>query len=124
MGMIDICCIACENWLTYWAATLIGTDLEPPFLDHNDLYHTIDSTPVGDIAWESFKLKYNRELPDDDIPAWMEAKHKVWFRDPRLLIHNILTNADFNSEIDISPFQEYDVDDNHQYQNFMSGNWA
>lgn len=113
-----------DQLLNIWAATLVGTDLEPPFLDHNDLYHTIDSTPVGDIAWESFKLKYDGELPDDDIPAWMEAKHEVWFRDPRLLVRNILANADFNGEIDISPFQEYDADDNHRYQNFMSGNWA
>jgi len=113
-----------DQLLNIWAATLVGTDLEPPFLDHKDLYRTIDSTPVGDITWESFKLKYNGELPDDDIPAWMEAEHEVWFRDPRLLIHNILANADFNGEIDISPFQEYDADDNHRYQNFMSGNWA
>jgi hypothetical protein len=33
-------------------------------------------------------------------------------------------NADFNGEIDISPFQEYDADNNHRYQNFMSGNWV
>ena len=43
----------------------------------------------------------------------MEAEHEVWFRDPRLLVHNILANAEFNGEIDISPFQEYDADDNH-----------
>jgi len=39
-----------DQLLNIWAATLVGTDLEPPFLDHKDLYHTIDSTPVGDIA--------------------------------------------------------------------------
>ena len=54
----------------------------------------------------------------------MEAKHAIWFRDPHLLIRNILANADFNGEIDISPFQEYDANDNHRYQIFMSGNWA
>lgn len=63
--------------LNIWATTLIRTNSKPPFLDHNDLYCTIDSTPVGDIMWELFKLKYNGDLPDDDIPTWMEAKHKV-----------------------------------------------
>ncbi len=113
-----------DQLLNIWAATLVGTDLEPPFLDHSDLYCTIDSTPLGDIKWESFTLKYQGELPDGDIPPWMETKHEVWFRDPRILVHNLLANADFDHKIDISPFQEYDANDNHRYQNFMSGNWA
>src|SRR5882672_5355941 len=54
----------------------------------------------------------------------METKHEVWFRDPCILVHNLLANADFDHKIDISPFQEYDANDNHRYQNFMSGNWA
>jgi hypothetical protein len=113
-----------DQLLNIWAATLVGTDLEPPFVNHNDLYCTIDSTPLGDIKWESFTLSYTGELPDGDIPPWMKTKHEVWFRNPRLLVHNLLMNADFDGEIDISPFQEYDADNNHRYQNFMSGNWA
>ena len=113
-----------DQLLNIWAATLIGTDLKPPFLNHNDLYCTIDSTPLGNVKWESFTLNYTGELPDGDIPPWMENKHKVWFHDPCLLVHNLLTNTDFDGKTDISPFQEYDANNNHQYKNFMSSNWA
>jgi len=54
----------------------------------------------------------------------MEAEHEAWIHDPRLLVHNILVNADFNGEINISPFQKYDADDNHWYRNFMTSNWT
>ena len=113
-----------DQLLNIWAATLVGSDLKPPFLNHNDLYSTIDLTPLGDVQWESFTLSYIGEPPDGDLLPWMEAKHEVWFRDLRLLVHNLLANADFAGEIDTSPFQEYDAENNHRYQDFMSGNWA
>ncbi|KAF8479865.1 hypothetical protein JB92DRAFT_2837755 [Gautieria morchelliformis] len=46
------------------------------------MYDTIDSTPLGDISWESFSLQYNGEIPADNVPSWMEADYDVWFRDP------------------------------------------
>ena len=113
-----------DHLLNIWAATLVGTDREPPFLDHNDLYCTIDSTPLGDVKWESFTLSYSGEPPDGEVLPWMKTKHEVWFRDPRLLVHNLLANTDFAGEIDTTPYQEYDADNNHRYQNFMSGNWS
>ena len=54
----------------------------------------------------------------------MTAEHTVWFRDPHLLVQNILSNSDFKDTFDPSPYQEYDAKNNHQYHNFMSGNWA
>ncbi|KAF8528622.1 hypothetical protein JB92DRAFT_3081421 [Gautieria morchelliformis] len=36
------------------------------------MYDTIDSTPLGDISWESFSLQYNGEIPADNVPSWME----------------------------------------------------
>ena len=54
----------------------------------------------------------------------MTAKHTVWFRDPRLLVRNILSNPDFKDTFDASPYQEHNTDGNHQYHDFMLGNWA
>ena len=54
----------------------------------------------------------------------MDGEYKVWFRNPRTLIHNILSNPDFDGEFDYAPVQEYDVKGNHWFENFMSGNWA
>jgi len=54
----------------------------------------------------------------------MMAQHEVWFWDPLMLVHNMLSNPDFKDEFDYAPFQEYDGPDNHWFQDFMSGNWA
>lgn len=115
-----------DKLLNIWAATLISHGENPPFVDHEELYATIDSTPLGDVSWETFSVKYNGELPEAqaDIPSWMMSEHDVWFRDPRALVHHLLSNPDFDKEFDYAPFQEHDSEGNHRYQNFMSGNWA
>lgn len=97
-----------------------------PFSNATDLYKVIDATPLGGTAWESFSLQYNGDhLQDvDDVPSWMSAEYDVWFRDPRTLVHNILSNPDFKDDFDYAPFQERTSDGVHRFQNFMSGNWA
>ncbi|KAG0695647.1 hypothetical protein DFH29DRAFT_984904 [Suillus ampliporus] len=54
-----------------------------------DLYETINLTPLGDVTWETFSMSYNG--------------YDMWFRDPRLLVHHMLSNSDFATET------EYDV---------------
>ncbi|OAX33018.1 hypothetical protein K503DRAFT_794615 [Rhizopogon vinicolor AM-OR11-026] len=92
--------------LNLWAATLAPHD-ELSFRNHTDLYNTIDSTPLADAT-----------------PPWMEAQYEAWFRDPRQLVKNLLSNPNFEDEFDYSHFHEYDADDNHCFQDFMSGDWA
>jgi hypothetical protein len=107
-----------------WAASLAVRGGVPPFSSHTDMYSAIDSTPIGDVSWESFTMQYNGVQPEADVPSWMTAEYDVWFRDPRLLVHNMLSNPDFNGEFDYAPFQEYDADGAHRYQDFMSGDWS
>jgi hypothetical protein len=110
-----------------WAASLAAHGDTPPFTNHTDMYDTIDSTPLGDVPWQSFSSQYNGILPDDldDIPSWMKSEYDVWFRDPQLLVHNIISNPDFKDEFDYAPLQEYSVSDGaHQFQDFMSGDWC
>ena len=45
-----------DTLTSLWAATLLPHDDTPPFADHNDLYETIDSTPIGDVPWQSFSF--------------------------------------------------------------------
>src|SRR6202789_2428935 len=45
--------------LNLWAVSLAVHNDEPPFSNTTDLYKTIDSSPLGDVAWESFSLQYN-----------------------------------------------------------------
>jgi len=39
-----------------WGASLFESGHLPPFVDHKDLYKTIDEAKVGDISWENFKV--------------------------------------------------------------------
>ncbi|KAF8488764.1 hypothetical protein F5888DRAFT_1796301 [Russula emetica] len=113
-----------DTLLNLWAASLLGHGDEPPFSNHTKLYDTIDSTPLGDVPWEAFNLKYGDTLPENEVPAWMTSEYVVWFRDPHFVIRNVLSNPDFEGEFDYAPYQEYDVSGNHRFQDFMSGNWA
>ena len=69
-------------------------------------------------------MQYNGTQPPGDIPLWMQAEYDVWFRDPRTLVHDLLSNPDFKSDFDYAPFQERTADGVHRFQDFMSGNWA
>ncbi|KAG1735575.1 uncharacterized protein EDB91DRAFT_1238202 [Suillus paluster] len=92
-----------------WAASLAAHGETPPFTNHVEMYNVIDSTPLGDVAWQSFTSEYNGTLPED----------------PRILVHNILSNPDFKGEFDYTPLQEYDTSNGaHRFQDFMSGDWC
>ena len=110
--------------LNLWAASLAAHGEAPPFASHVDMYSTIDATPIGDVAWDSFSSRYNGAKPAGEMPSWMTAEYEVWFRDPRLLVHNILSNPDFKNEFDYMPVQEYSAEGVHRFQNFMSGDWC
>lgn len=111
-----------DELLTIFAATSVANGTTPPFVNHKEMYDTIDDIPLGDAPWDHFDLHYQGEVTEDS-PSWMTADHTVWFRDPRTLVHNILANPDFEGEIDYAPFQEHEGT-NHRYEDLMSGNWA
>jgi hypothetical protein len=119
MSSGDINCL-----LAFWAASLTIHNDEPPFANASRLYKTIDSTPLGNVPWESFSLQYNRTQPEVDVPSWMEADYDVWFQNPRTLVHNILSNPDFKSDFDFAPLQERTANGTHRFCDLMSGNWA
>ena len=119
---IDILC-------TLWAASLDDFDADPPFSGHCDLYRSIDTIPVGGVPWQSAAFVYDGPRPGPDtgsveIPKWMEKEYEIWFRDPRLLFKNMLTNRDFHGSFDYAPFRQYDDKGNRRYEHLMSGDWA
>lgn len=107
-----------------WAATLLKHYDTPPFASCSDLYNTIDSTPLGDVPWQSFSLTYQGELPGDTTPSWMTSEYDVWFRDPHTIVQNMIRNPDYNHYFDTAPVRVFDHDGSRKYQNFMSGDWA
>jgi hypothetical protein len=48
--------------LQLWAASLACHGDSPPFSNHQDLYDTIDATPIGGVSWQSATLMYNGPL--------------------------------------------------------------
>ncbi|KAJ6587718.1 hypothetical protein B0H10DRAFT_2333593 [Mycena sp. CBHHK59/15] len=98
---------AIDELMQNWAARPESVG-DPPFADHEDLYHTIDATEIGHVPWESFETK----------------AYTVHFRDPRKVVQNQLANPDFKSEMDFTPKQVFKADGSREYQDFMSGNWA
>ena len=110
--------------LDLWSASLFKHSDQPPFTSHWDLYDTINSTPLGDVPWVNFSVCYNGIHSEGNVPSWMDTGHKVWYCNPPILIHNILSNLDFDGEFDYAPLQEHDMHGNHRFKNFMSSNWA
>lgn len=111
-----------------WAASLAKHDDSPPFGGHRPLYETIDAIPLGDVPWDSITLNYkDKEMLPDDAPSWQKADYDVWYRDPRLIVQNMLANPDFKDEFDYTPVREFLPDKDGgglRHKNFMSGTWA
>lgn len=110
-----------------WEATLAPFDTPPPFTSSDDMYETIDSTPYGNLCWESFTVQYNlnKDPPSNKAPAaWKTAECDGWFRDPWKLIRNIIANRSFDNEFDYAAYQEYDYKGQHQFHDLFSGNWC
>ena len=112
-----------NDLLQIWAATL-PEDQDPPFINQKNLYDVIDAIEVGDTPWNSFSVSFNGEIPEGDKTPWKHAQYDVWYRDPRLILHNQLANTDFATEIDFAAKEVTDESDTQRYTDFMSGNWA
>jgi hypothetical protein len=113
-----------DTLMDLWAASLLQHNDNPPFTNVKDLRDAIDAIDLGHVSWESFTIKYSGELPQTTtVPEWMKTSYEVWYRDPLEVVHNMLSNPDFNDQFNYSPFQEFE-DDKRKWSNLMSGNWA
>ncbi|KAG2068101.1 hypothetical protein BDR04DRAFT_1158333 [Suillus decipiens] len=114
-----------DQLLDLWVSTLTKHNNNPPFADHCDLYHVIDSLPFGDVPWQCFTVAYNgKRLTDKDRP-WMDGEYKVWFCDPHEVVHNMLTNLTYANEMDYCQYRKYSTEgDKRQWKDFLSGNWV
>lgn len=114
-----------DRLLDLWASSIAKHNDVPPLADHRDLYNVIDSSPFGDVKWQSFSLYYTDEQPEDNPPPWMDQQYEVWYCDPREVVHNMLANPTFTDEMDFCPYREYSTEtDERQWKIFMSSDWA
>ncbi|KAG1887392.1 hypothetical protein F4604DRAFT_1877785 [Suillus subluteus] len=95
------------------------------FTDHHDIYRTINNTPLGDVKWRSFLVKYTGDIPNEGPIPWMTKSYDVWFHDPHQVVQNMLANPDYAAEVDLRPYRKFATEmDEPQWQDFMSGDWA
>ena len=95
-----------------------------PFANGEELLHQIDRIKLGHILWQSFTAAYTGDQPvGPDCPVWMREKYKVWFHNPREIVHNILGNPEFSNGIDYIPDHDF-INGELRRCEFMSGNWA
>ena len=107
-----------------WHASLARHGDSAPFRDHQDLYSTIDATPIGGVLWESFNITYNGPAPESNAPAWMNQSFEVYFQDPCPLFVEMLGTPSFTNNFDYMPYREFEVNGTRRYQHFMSGDWV
>ncbi|KAI0071438.1 hypothetical protein K474DRAFT_1687078 [Panus rudis PR-1116 ss-1] len=114
-----------DELLDMWAETLLPYDAHPPFADHQELLSLIDEIEHGDAPWQSFSVRYTGDIPEGpNPPSWMLQEYEVWYRDPRVVAHNMLRNLAFKDKFDYIPYREYDGNGRRRLQNVMSANWS
>lgn len=113
-----------DELLRLWTAGTAPLGGVSPFASHTDLYSTIDAIPIGGVPWQTFSVSYSGPQPKSNVPPWMEQSYEVYFRDPRELFVDMLTNPTFANNFDYTPVQIFDINGSRRYENFMSGDWA
>ena len=87
------------------------------------MYTTIDSSVLGDVPWQCMVTQVPEDV-DEREASWMRTSYEVWFRDPDIVVLNMLRNTDFDGQFDMCPYIELDEEGNRQWSNVMSGNIA
>ena len=104
-----------------WASTT--PDHHAPFENHQDMLAAIDSIQDGDAPWHNFTAKYSGIHPPANPPDWMVKEYTVYYRDPLVVIRNMISNPNFNGQFDYSPFEEFEGN-LRQRSDVMSGDWV
>lgn len=113
-----------DSLFAIWNSTFLaaGYESKAPFTNHRDLLRTIDSIDVGDVPWESFKVRYSGEIPPDP-PKWMTDEHWVYCRNFNSIVRSQLANKEFDGHIDYRAYKEFGVDGLRRFGNYFSGDF-
>jgi hypothetical protein len=87
------------------------------------MYSAIDATKHGDAPWKCFTTSFDGPT-SSTAPSWKLTQYEVWYRDPDVVLQNLLDNADFNGQVDYSAYVELGKDGKRRWSDFMSGNFS
>ncbi|KAI9434179.1 hypothetical protein H4582DRAFT_2081203 [Lactarius indigo] len=109
--------------LEIWAQSLAEANQPAPFKSHEHMHAKIDASVLGDVPWQCFVVNLSADV-DDHSPEWMRASYEVWYRDPDVVVTNMLSNPDFAGQFDLRPYINLDARGKRRWSNVMSGNIA
>jgi hypothetical protein len=113
-----------DTLMSIWGLDMAQFDHDSPFHSHQDMYNMIDSTKLGDAPWKCLKVRPSEPADTPGAQQWKMSEYELWYRDPEIVLRNMLDNPDFDGEFDYSPYVEVDVDDKRRWSDYMSGNFA
>ena len=87
------------------------------------MYTTIDSSVLGDVPWQCMATEVPEDV-DERAPSWIQTSYEVWYRDPEIVVSDMLSNPDFDGQFDMCPYVELDANGEHRWSNVMLGNIA
>lgn len=88
--------------------------------DHKELHALIDSSTLGDVPWQCMETFFDK----GDTSPWHQTAYEVWYRNPEIVVSNMLANPDFNEQFDVRPYIDLDEHQKRCWSNVMSGNIA
>ncbi|KAH9031198.1 hypothetical protein EDB85DRAFT_2074139 [Lactarius pseudohatsudake] len=110
--------------LKYWAQSVTQDETLSPFDLCHSLYVTIDAICDGDAPWQCMTVSAATDDLSEDVPLWKRQDFKVWYRDPDVVIANLLDNPDFASQFDAAPYIATNSQGKRRWTDFMSGQFA
>ncbi|KAH9038559.1 hypothetical protein EDB85DRAFT_1860463 [Lactarius pseudohatsudake] len=112
-----------DTLVDIWAQSTAEVNQPPPFESHEHMYATIDASTLGDVPWKCFIAGFSGNV-DNSSPEWMRTSYDVWYRDPDVVVSNMLSNPDFAGQFDLRPYIDLDSGGKRRWSNVMSGNIA
>ncbi|KAJ3791358.1 hypothetical protein GGU11DRAFT_751978 [Lentinula aff. detonsa] len=83
----------------------------------------IDSIQDGSAPWQCLETEIDKNITPD-APEWQKTSYQVWYRDPDIVISNILSNPQFSSTFDYASYIHIGKDGKRRWSDMMSGNFA
>ena len=113
--------------LEYWSLSAAKDDTSAPYDSCRTLYTTIDAIQYGDAPWQCMSAFGAPLASDDDFEhaaSWKTQEYNIWYRDPDVVIRNLLDNPDFASQFDTTPYIATDAQGRQRWKDVMSGHFA
>ena len=61
---------------------------------------------------------------DNNALPWTQTTYEIWYRNPEIVISNMLANLDFDGQFDVHPYIDLEEHQKRRWSDVMSGNVA